>query len=158
VNSRSNAIFCQGKRWPRIGKLYCKNLGKFFRNNAIPIFYNFSVKEFSGNFFAFGGGATRPLPRDRGAEEFHGNPTVGPRPKIRTRDQKFVFDLHLVASLWLCTAVPALLRRMGRNGEEIPRGVRPSGRPPIVWNFLPFVQKIFWFFWKECSEKSFYQS
>jgi len=26
-----------------------------------------------------GGGATRPLPRDGGVEELHGDPTVGPR-------------------------------------------------------------------------------
>jgi len=28
-----------------------------------------------------GDGATRPLPRNRGVEELHGDPTVGPRPK-----------------------------------------------------------------------------
>jgi len=28
------------------------------------------------------GGATRPLPRDGGAEGFRGDPTVGPRPKV----------------------------------------------------------------------------
>jgi len=28
------------------------------------------------------GGATRLLPRDEGAEELHGDPTVGPRPKV----------------------------------------------------------------------------
>jgi len=27
-------------------------------------------------------GATRPLPRDGGAEELHGSPTVGPCPKV----------------------------------------------------------------------------
>jgi len=29
-----------------------------------------------------GGGDTRPLPRDGGVEELHGDPTVGPRPKV----------------------------------------------------------------------------
>jgi len=31
-----------------------------------------------------GGSATRPLPRDEGAEKLHGDPTVGPRPKVWT--------------------------------------------------------------------------
>jgi len=35
-----------------------------------------------------GGGATRPLSRDGGVEEFHRDPTVGPRPVIWARDQK----------------------------------------------------------------------
>jgi len=35
-----------------------------------------------------GGGATRPLRRDGGVEELHGDPTVGPRPKVWTRGQK----------------------------------------------------------------------
>jgi len=40
-------------------------------------------------FFSYGGGGTtRPLPRDGGVEELHGNPTVGPRPKVCTRGQK----------------------------------------------------------------------
>ena len=29
-----------------------------------------------------GGGTTRPLPRDGGAEELRGDPTVGPHPKV----------------------------------------------------------------------------
>jgi len=36
-----------------------------------------------------GGGATGPLPRDKNVEELHGDPTVGPRPKVRTRGQKW---------------------------------------------------------------------
>jgi len=39
----------------------------------------------------FGGGATRSLPRDGGVEELHGDPTVGPRPKVWTRGQKWKF-------------------------------------------------------------------
>jgi len=35
------------------------------------------------------GGATRPLPMDGGVEELHGDPTVGPRPKVWTRGQKW---------------------------------------------------------------------
>jgi len=38
---------------------------------------------------ASGGGATRPLTRDGGVEELHGDPTVGPRPKVWTRGQKW---------------------------------------------------------------------
>jgi len=34
------------------------------------------------------GGATRPLPRDGGVDKLHGDPTVGPRPKVWTRGQK----------------------------------------------------------------------
>jgi len=35
-----------------------------------------------------GGGATRPLLRDGGVEELHGDRKVGPRPKVWTRGQK----------------------------------------------------------------------
>jgi len=35
------------------------------------------------------GDATRPLLRDGGVEELHGDPTVGPRPKVRTRGHKW---------------------------------------------------------------------
>jgi len=35
------------------------------------------------------GGATRPLPRDVGVKELHGDPTVGLRPKVWTRGQKW---------------------------------------------------------------------
>ena len=34
------------------------------------------------------GGTTRPLPRDGGAEEFRGDPTVGPHPKVWTIGQE----------------------------------------------------------------------
>jgi len=34
-----------------------------------------------------GGGI--PLPMDRGVEEFHGDSTVGPRPKVWTEGQKW---------------------------------------------------------------------
>jgi len=37
----------------------------------------------------FGGGAIRPLSKDGGVEKLHGDPTVGPRPKVRTRGQKW---------------------------------------------------------------------
>jgi len=36
-----------------------------------------------------GGGATRTLPRDGGVEKLHGDPTVGPRPKVWARGQKW---------------------------------------------------------------------
>jgi len=39
--------------------------------------------------FGGGSGATRPLLRDGGVEELHGDPTVGPLPKIWTRGQKW---------------------------------------------------------------------
>ena len=35
-----------------------------------------------------GGCTTRPLPRDGGAEEFRGDPTVGPHPKVWTIDRE----------------------------------------------------------------------
>jgi len=35
--------------------------------------------------FGSGGGATRPLPRNGGVEELHGDPSVGPRPKVWTK-------------------------------------------------------------------------
>jgi len=36
-----------------------------------------------------GGGASRPLPRDGGVEELHGDSTVRPGPKVWTRGQKW---------------------------------------------------------------------
>jgi len=36
-----------------------------------------------------GGGATQPLPTDGGVKEPHGDPTVGPHPKVWTRGQKW---------------------------------------------------------------------
>jgi len=36
-----------------------------------------------------GGGATRSLPRDGGAEEFHGDQTVGPRTQWRSKGGKW---------------------------------------------------------------------
>jgi len=38
---------------------------------------------------AVAGDATRPLPSDGGVEELYRNPTVGPRPKVWTRGQKW---------------------------------------------------------------------
>ena len=38
--------------------------------------------------FCRGGGTTRPLPRDGGAEELRGDPTVGPHPKVWTIDRE----------------------------------------------------------------------
>jgi len=38
--------------------------------------------------FGDGVGATRPLPRDGGMEDLHGDPKVGPHPKVWTRGQK----------------------------------------------------------------------
>ena len=35
-----------------------------------------------------GGGTTRPLPRDRGAEELRGDPTIGSHPKVWTIDRE----------------------------------------------------------------------
>jgi len=55
-----------------------------------------------------GSGATRPLPRNRGLEELHGNPTVGPRPKVCTNGQKW---------------------KKAEMARQLPRGARPSGRP-----------------------------
>ena len=38
--------------------------------------------------FLRGDGTTRPLPRNGGAEELHGDPTVGPHPKVWTIDRE----------------------------------------------------------------------
>ena len=45
-------------------------------------FQNFSI------FVVGGGGTTRPLPRDGGAEELRGDPAVGPHPKVWTIDRE----------------------------------------------------------------------
>ena len=43
----------------------------------------------TSTIFSFGGGGTtRPLPRDGGAEELRGDPTVGPHPKVWTIDRE----------------------------------------------------------------------
>ena len=45
--------------------------------------------EISQNFqYVFGGGTTRSLPRDGGAEELRRDPTVGPHPKVWTVRQE----------------------------------------------------------------------
>jgi len=36
-----------------------------------------------------GGGSTRPLSRDEGVKELHGDPTVGPHLKVWARGQKW---------------------------------------------------------------------
>jgi len=43
----------------------------------------------NSSFLASGGGATRPLPRNGGVQELHGDPTAGPRTKSRTWCQKW---------------------------------------------------------------------
>jgi len=54
---------------------------KYFKILTIPM---------KKSFIIFGDdGATRPLPRGGGEEEFQGDPTVGPRPKVWTRGQKW---------------------------------------------------------------------
>jgi len=51
------------------------------------------------------GDATQSLPRDEGAEEFRGDPTVGPPSKVWTRDQRWKArrrgpDQRIAASSW----------------------------------------------------------
>jgi len=55
-----------------------------------------------------GGGATRPLPRDRGVEELHGDPTVGPRLKVWTLDQRSKIE----------EVVPKMARRRGTDAGQ----------------------------------------
>jgi len=47
------------------------------------------IFKLSNKCFLWCGVVIRPLPRDKSVEEFRGNPTVGPRPKIWARDQKW---------------------------------------------------------------------
>jgi len=56
-----------------------------FKSNIGDYYHRASIHCIGGG----GDGATRPLPRDGGAEELHEDPTVGPRPKIWTRGQKW---------------------------------------------------------------------
>ena len=46
-------------------------------------FHNYKMDRGGG-----GGGTTRPLPRDGGAEELREDPTVGPHPKVWTIDRE----------------------------------------------------------------------
>jgi len=77
------------------------------------------------------GRATRLLPRDGGVEELHGNPTVRPRSKVRTRGQ--VHQCPAASTWW--SARPSI-REVSRNGvTTTPRG--PTIRSPqIFWNVL----------------------
>jgi len=51
---------------------------------------DYRVSNFRADTSNRNGGTTRPLSRDEGAEEFRGDPTVGPRPspRVLTRRQK----------------------------------------------------------------------
>jgi len=67
-------------------KLYCA-LG-----SGLKLELGLAKIHFQSNVFSLkrsGGGATRPLPTDGEVEELRGVPTVGPRPKVWTRDQKW---------------------------------------------------------------------
>jgi len=46
----------------------------------------FEIIESDLSVFFLSGGATRPLQRNGGVEELHGDQTVGPRPKVWTRN------------------------------------------------------------------------
>jgi len=61
----------------------CVNRYEFFCTNAWEQDFGRCNHESGG-----AEGATRPIPRDGGIEELHGDPTVGPRPKVWTRGQK----------------------------------------------------------------------
>ena len=50
--------------------------------------FSCSLGEFSQGNQSGGGGTTRPLPKDGGAEELRGDPTVGPHPKVWTIDRE----------------------------------------------------------------------
>jgi len=85
------------------------------------------------------GGATRPLPRDGGIEELHGDPTVGPRPQgldQRSKMEEAVPKINYcinVSPSQRNGAVPApLFGRWAEMARQLPRWARPSGRPPIV--------------------------
>jgi len=66
-------------------QIHLKNILEFCSTNFFQcLALHFLLCKFS----LLGGGAIRPLPRDGGVEELHGDPTVGPRPKVWTRGQK----------------------------------------------------------------------
>jgi len=87
-----------------------------------------------------GGGATRPLPRDGGVE-LHGDPTVGPRPKVWTRGQIYCTN---VSPPQRGGAVPApLSERWAEMARQLFRGARPSGRPQSSGNTLMVGRQVF---------------
>jgi len=74
----------------------------------------------------FGGGAIRPLPRDGGVEELHGDPTVGPHSKVWARGQKYCTN---VSPPQRGGVVPApLSERWAEIARQLPRGARLFGR------------------------------
>ena len=61
-----------------------RNILPSIHKNAVPSsphIYQYVWRCYCGGG---GGGTTRPLPRDGGAEEFRGDPTVKPHPKVWT--------------------------------------------------------------------------
>jgi len=78
-----------------------------------------------------GGVATRLLPRDRGVEELHEDLTVGPRPKVWNRGQKW----KKWYGRW--RAIEAQMRNNPGRGESDPaEGVRGAARR-ILLPFYP---------------------
>jgi len=80
------------------------------------------------NFKVGGSGATWPLPRDGGVKELYGDPTVGPRPKVWARGQKWA-----------------------EMARQLSRRVRPSNHPQSSgtsgldhWNVLDRVRTLEW--------------
>ena len=62
------------------------NHGSFFVHDCMD---NLTLKRFSVSAYGGGGGGTtRPLPRDGGAEELRGDPIIRPHPKVWTIDQE----------------------------------------------------------------------
>jgi len=75
-----------------------------------------------------GGGDTRPLPRDKGVEELHGDPTVGPRPKVWL-DQRLKIE----------EIVPKMARWRGSDaGQSRRRRVRSYRGCPLVLQEFSF--------------------
>jgi len=76
--------WCSRRLLPRDGerKTPCKTN---IQVTTLQDFSHFSLLSIETRTLAIihgGGGAIRPLPRDGGAGELHGNPTVGPSPNV----------------------------------------------------------------------------
>jgi len=61
-------------------------IGFSVKNKILSTFHNYA--NINSNIDGEGGGI-RSLPGDGGAEEFHGDPTVEPHPKVWTTGQKW---------------------------------------------------------------------
>jgi len=131
----ANSCTKQSKLWRKKSMKYEEKLRRIYVINSPLLFMTIfqptlvncqqqsKLKDQGG-----GGGATRPIPRDGGAEEILGDQTVRPRPKAWTRDQTTSHRCIVVVKS------PPLYQEVGRKEFAYREaGIVPEGfEHPVV--------------------------